>query len=100
VSAKWPEIEALLLAKWPLTMIFEKHMDPGAISYSQFRRQVQRRQIAQNATPARTNTAQPATLISQPTERRKPHVGFSGYDPTIADPDKIGRLIGPSKKPD
>jgi hypothetical protein len=43
VSAKWPEISDALAQKWPLTRIYQQHIDQTRIGYSQFRRLVQSR---------------------------------------------------------
>lgn len=63
VSAKWPEISDGLARKWPLTRIYQQHIDQTRIGYSQFRRLVQNRLESERpATPAAI-PASPADVI-------------------------------------
>lgn len=99
VSAKWPEIAADLKADWPLTMLFEKHMDPAAISYSQFRRHVHRLQALADAQASRVMTDPPSTSTEGPPDAASSRTDTFGkdYDASI-DPVRLRRLTG--SKPD
>lgn len=92
VSAKWPEIAADLKANWPLTMLFEKHMDPAEISYSQFRRQVHRFQAA-GAQTSRVAAEPSSTSAEGPPNASSPDSFGKDYDATI-DPVRLQRLTG------
>lgn len=100
VSAKWPEIAAALQANWPLTMIFEKHMDAAEISYSQFRRQVHRlQQTMDPKLPAAVAAPSPAptTTDGQQSDGSTSSRFGKDYDPTI-DPVRLQRLTGSKPK--
>ncbi len=104
VSAKWPDISDALAQKWPLTRIYEQHIDQTRIGYSQFRRLVQSRLESERPATAGASAANPAS----PAEIIKPIRSILGtahvrhdqarrtfdYDPAdkAADRDKlIGR---------
>jgi hypothetical protein len=77
VAAKWPLIRSALAAKWPLTRIYAEHIDPDLISYSQFRRQVQRQQKAEPAVTPPTTTQEPTSGR----ERNNPDRTAFDFDP-------------------
>jgi hypothetical protein len=83
VAAKWQEMQPELTARWPLTMIYEKHMTGSGISYSQFRRQVNRLIAEATMTDAPTQGNPNATSTS-----RKAFHGHKGD----ANPDLIRKL--------
>jgi hypothetical protein len=61
VSAKWPEISDALAQKWPLTRIYEQHIDQTRIGYSQFRRLVQNRLESERSAITARSAADPAS---------------------------------------
>jgi hypothetical protein len=71
VTAKWAEISEALTLEWPLTRIYEQHIDQTKIGYSQFRRHVQNRLgSGRSATESpETEIVAPPTDVSEP--RRK-----------------------------
>jgi hypothetical protein len=63
VSAKWPEISDGLAQKWPLTRIYEQHIDHARIGYSQFRRLVQNRLESERSGTSADTAASPAGVF-------------------------------------
>jgi len=109
VSAKWPEISDGLAQKWPLTRIYEQHIDQTRIGYSQFRRLVQNRLESERsgmaARPAADAVSQAEVIRPIRTILGTAHVRHDqarrtfDYDPAdkAADRDKlIGRGGGRS----
>ena len=66
VSAKWADISDALSQKWPLTRIYEQHIDQSRIGYSQFRRLVHDRLEQERsgmAPPSAASPASPADVV-------------------------------------
>ncbi len=61
VSAKWADISDALSQNWPLTRIYDQHIDQTRIGYSQFRRLVHDRLESERSAMASSSAASPAS---------------------------------------
>jgi hypothetical protein len=103
VAAKWGKISTALAQAWPLTRIYETHIDPTVISYSQFRRQVQRRlktgsDVSLPAPNAAPEASTPQPKRAGPTNAgHQSNLGGSFTFEAEAKPGERERIIGPPR---